>query len=104
MSAIITFVFFLVGALLTLLIWAMIINAVISWLVAFDVINLRNRFVYSVHRFLDQVTRPILAPFQRFVPLLGGVDISPVIAILVLIGIRNILMPAAERGLLQIFN
>lgn len=100
MVAIINFVVFIISALLTFLIWAMIINAIISWLVAFDVINLRNRFVYSVHRFLEAVTRPVLAPFQRFIPLLGGVDISPIIAILVLIGIRDILLPAAHNSLL----
>jgi YggT family protein len=102
MIAIISFIFFIVGALLTLLIWAMVINAVLSWLVAFDVINLRNRFVYSLHRFLDAVTRPMLGPFQRFIPLLGGVDVSPIIAILVLVGIRSILLPAAERGLVSL--
>ena len=99
MVAIINFIFFILGALLTLLLWAIIINAIISWLVAFDVINLRNRFAYSVHRFLDAVTRPVLSPFQRFIPLLGGVDVSPIVAILVIIGVRNILLPAAHSAL-----
>ena len=48
-------------------------------LVAFDVINLRNPFVYNVSRFLDAVTRPLLRPVQKVVPALGGVDISPII-------------------------
>ena len=104
MIAIIDFIFFLLGAVLTLFIWAMIVNAIISWLVAFDVINLRNRAVYSIHRFLDAVTRPMLAPFQRFIPLLGGVDVSPIIAILVIIGIRNILLPAAHGGILNLLT
>ena len=104
MIAIINFIFFILGAVLTLLVWAMIINAVISWLVAFDVINLRNRFVYSLNRFLEAVTRPVLAPFQRFIPLLGGVDVSPIVAILVIIGIRNILLPAAHGGLLSLLS
>jgi len=93
MAAIINFVFFIIGALGQLLIWAIIISAVMSWLVAFDVINLRNRFVYNVSRFLDAVTRPVLRPVQRFIPSLGGVDISPIIVILVLQGAITYLLP-----------
>jgi YggT family protein len=104
MGAIISFIFFIVGALLTLMIWAMIVAAVLSWLIAFDILNMRNVWVYRLSRFLDQVTRPVLAPFQRFIPLLGGVDISPIIAILVLVGIRGILLPAAESGLHRILG
>jgi YggT family protein len=88
-----SFLEFLVQSLLQLLIWAIIISAVLSWLVAFDVINLRNRFVYSVSRFLDAVTRPVLAPIQRIIPPLGGVDISPIIVILVLQGVSMYLVP-----------
>jgi len=104
MAPLINFIFFIVGSLLTLLIWALVINAVLSWLVAFDVINLRNRFVYSLHRFLEAVTRPVLSPFQRFIPLLGGVDVSPIVAILVLIGLRGILLPAVQGGLLGVLG
>ena len=104
MGAIITFIFFIVGALLSLIIWAVIVAAIISWLVAFDIINMRNIWVYRISRFLDQVTRPVLAPFQRFIPLFGGVDVSPIVAILVLVGIRNILLPAAENALLRLFG
>lgn len=89
MIALIGFVFYIINALLTLLVWAIIISAILSWLVAFDVINLRNQFVYNVSRFLDAVTRPVLAPFQRIIPPLGGVDISPVIAILVVSGVQR---------------
>jgi len=88
-----SFLEFVVQSLLQLLIWAIIISAVLSWLVAFDVINLRNRFVYNVSRFLDAVTRPVLAPVQRIIPPLGGVDISPIIVILVLQGASSYLLP-----------
>lgn len=94
------FVFFILDALLGLLVFALIASAILSWLVAFDVINLRNQFVYGVARFLDAVTRPVLAPFQKIVPNLGGVDISPVLAILVISGIRTYLLPAAHVALL----
>lgn len=99
MTSIIGFIYFIIDAVLGLLVWALIINAIMSWLVAFDVINYRNRFVYNVARFLDAVTRPILAPFQRFIPSLGGVDISPIIAILVIQGIRIYLLPALFNAL-----
>ena len=89
--------------LLQIFIWVIIIQAILSWLVAFDVINLRNQFVYNVARFLDAVTRPVLAPFQKIVPNLGGVDISPVLAILVISGIQRYLLPAVANGLIGLF-
>ena len=90
-----SFILFLIVSVLRLLELAIIVSAVMSWLVAFDVINLRNNFVYQVSRFLDAVTRPTLAPFQRIIPPLGGVDISPIIALLVIAGIRSYLLPWA---------
>ncbi|MDX5331489.1 MAG: YggT family protein [Pseudomonadota bacterium] len=100
MIAIINFVFYILSALIGLLIWAIIINAILSWLVAFDVINLRNRFVYNVANFLDRVTAPLMRPVQRFIPTLGGVDISPILVILVLMGTRDILLPALQGAIL----
>ena len=87
------FLYFIVDGLLGLLVIAIIISAILSWLVAFDVINLRNRFVYSFTRFLDAVTRPVLRPVQKVIPPLGGVDISPIIVLLVIQGIRLYLLP-----------
>lgn len=88
-----TFFLVIIQGILFLLIWAIIISAVMSWLVAFNVINLRNQFVYNVVRTLEAVTNPVLAPFRRFIPTLGGVDISPIIAILVLSAARTYLVP-----------
>src|SRR3569832_917663 len=87
------FLYFIVDNLLGLLILAIIVSAIMSWLVAFDVINLRNRFVYSLSRFLDAVTRPILGPIQRIIPPLGGDDISPIIVLLIIQGFRMYLLP-----------
>ena len=87
------FLFFIVDSLLNLLVLAIIVSAVMSWLVAFDVINLRNPFVYNVSRFLDAVTRPLLRPVQKVIPSLGGVDISPIIVLLVIQGARMYLLP-----------
>ncbi|MBA4794684.1 MAG: YggT family protein [Phenylobacterium sp.] len=103
MIAIIQFIFFIIGALIELLIWAIIINAILSWLVAFDVINLRNPFVYNVANFLDRVTAPIMRPVQRIIPTLGGVDISPIIVILILMGLQRFLLPALQGALIGAF-
>jgi YggT family protein len=88
-----SFLYFVIGGLLNLLVWAIIISAILSWLVAFDVINLRNQFIYNVARFLDAVTRPILRPVQKIIPPLGGVDISPIIVLLVIQGFIRYLLP-----------
>jgi YggT family protein len=97
-----SFILFVVNGLLSALIWAIIVSAVMSWLVAFDVINLRNPFVANIARFLDAVTRPILRPIQRLVPPLGGVDITPIIALLVIQGTQIYLLPILFRPLIAI--
>ncbi|WP_312166414.1 YggT family protein [Phenylobacterium sp.] len=100
MAPLVGFVFYILNAILGLLVFALIANAILSWLVAFDVINLRNQFVYNVARFLDAVTRPVLAPFQKIIPSLGGVDVTPVIAILVISGVQRYLLPSAAAALM----
>ncbi len=104
MAAIITFVFFIASALLGLLWWAIIISAVLSWLVAFDVINLRNRAVYQISTFLDRVTGPVLRPFQRIIPPLGGVDISAIIVLLLITGVKDILLPSLKFTLINLLG
>ncbi len=99
MLAIIDFTQIIVTFLLEAIIWVVIINAVLSWLIAFQVINVRNRAVYSIVSFLDAVTRPILAPVRRIIPTLGGVDISPVILIVVIQAASVTLIPALFNGL-----
>jgi YggT family protein len=72
-----------------LYIWILIINAVASWLVAFNIINTSNRFVYSVLEITYKLTDPPLRFIRRYIPNLGTVDISPVILILGLVFLRN---------------
>ncbi len=84
MVPIIDFAISLLQILIQLFIYAVIAMAILSWLVAFDVVNMRNQFVYNVTRFLDAVTRPVMRPVQRIIPTLGGIDISPIIVIVVL--------------------
>ncbi len=81
----------LLDTVIYMYIWAVILSAVLSWLVAFNVINTRNRFVYSVGNFLYRLTEPALRPIRSIIPNLGGIDISPVVLILLLVFARSLL-------------
>ncbi len=74
-----------------ILIWAVVVWAVMSWMVAFDVIDLGNRFVAAVYDTLRRLIDPLLKPIRNFLPNLGGVDISPIILVLALIFINRLL-------------
>ena len=81
----------LIDSIITLYIWALILSAVLSWLIAFNIVNTSNQFVYSITNFLYRVTNPLLKPIRNFLPNLGGVDISPIILILLLVFLRGLL-------------
>ena len=76
---------------INLYVWLVIASAILSWLVAFNVVNTRNQFIYMVGDFLHRITEPALRPIRRFLPNLGGIDISPVILILVLFFAQRLL-------------
>ena len=76
--------------IVSIYIWILIINAIISWLVAFNVLNTSNRFVYSVLDVSYRLTAPPLNYIRRFLPNLGSIDISPVVLILALMFLRNL--------------
>ena len=80
----------LILTVIQLYIWVLIASAVLSWLVAFNVVNTSNRMVYSIGEFLYRITEPALRPIRRVVPLVGGFDISPIVLILLLIFARNL--------------
>jgi YggT family protein len=77
---------------ISLYIWVIIIGAILSWLIAFDVVNRRNRAVYTIADSLYRLTEPALRPIRKVLPDLGGLDISPVILILGLIFIRDVVL------------
>ena len=77
---------------LQLYIYLLIAAAVLSWLIAFNVVNTRNQFVASVADFLYRITEPALRPIRRILPNLGGIDISPVILVLIIILIENVIL------------
>lgn len=79
----------LIDTVLGIYIWVLIASAVFSWLIAFNVVNNRNQFVSQVGEFLWRITEPVLRPIRRFVPFIGGVDVSPIILILVIYFLRD---------------
>jgi YggT family protein len=84
-------IFWLAGELIHLYILAIIAAVVISMLISFGVINARSQFVYTIADFLNRLTNPVLNPIRRMLPDLGGIDISPVIAILLLEALQFVL-------------
>ena len=80
--------FLVIDIALQLYVWLLIAAAVLSWLVAFNVVNARNQFVSMVGEFLYRITEPVLRPIRNMLPAMGGIDISPIILILIIIFIR----------------
>jgi YggT family protein len=99
MSPILEFLYIVIDSLLTVIVWLVIANAVMSWLIAFDIINLRNRAAYSAVRMLERVTSPLLRPFRRLIPPMGGMDLSPVVLIIIIMAAQRALLPALFRWL-----
>ncbi len=83
--------FLVIDLALQLYIWLLIASAILSWLVAFNVVNVRNPFVNTVGNFLYRITEPALRPIRNVMPDLGGIDISPVILILIIIFIQYVI-------------
>lgn len=77
---------------LQMYIWLLIAAAVLSWLVAFNVVNTRNQVVAMIGDFLYRITEPVLRPIRNIMPNLGGLDVSPVILILLILLIENIIV------------
>jgi len=75
-----------------LYIWVVIAGAILSWLIAFNVVNTQNQVVRSIAEMLYRVTEPVLRPIRSVLPSLGGIDISPVILILFLLFIRDVVL------------
>jgi len=94
--------FWFVDQLLNLYIWAVILSAVVSMLAQFGVLDTRNRIVYTIGDFLFRLTEPALRPIRRFMPDLGGIDISPVILIVGLQAVR-ILLNEIQHSMLRMF-
>ncbi len=77
---------------LQIYIWLLIAAAVLSWLIAFNVVNTRNQVVASIAEFLYRITEPVLRPIRGLMPNLGGIDVSPVILILIILLLENVIV------------
>jgi len=76
---------------LNLMIWVLIIQAILSWLMVFNVVNARNQVVASIWRFTHALTEPLLKPIRRFLPNFNGLDLSPLVLILIIYLIRDLM-------------
>ena len=81
----------LIITVLDLYVWILIASAVLSWLIAFNVVNVRNRFVAMIEDFCRRLTEPVLAPIRRVIPSLGGIDISPMVLILLIMFLERLI-------------
>ena len=84
-------IFGLIDMVLHLFIWILILAVVMSWLISFNVVNTTNRVVYLVADFTHRITEPALRPIRRFLPNLGGLDLSPIVLLLVIWFLRDVL-------------
>ena len=80
--------------------WIIIASAIFSWLYAFNVITSRNQFVGAIGNFLFRVTEPALRPIRRFMPDLGGIDISPIILLLIIFFLRQFILTTVAPALI----
>ena len=92
-------IFILLDSIIAIYIWIVIINAILSWLVAFNILNTQNRFVFSVLDTTYKLTDPALNKIRRFLPSFGSVDLSPVVLILFLMFIRILVFEIFAPGL-----
>ncbi len=83
--------FYVIDLALSLYIYLLVAAAVLSWLIAFNVVNVRNQFVAAIADFLYRITEPALRPIRNIMPNLGGIDISPVILIFIIIFFRYVI-------------
>jgi YggT family protein len=88
-----------ISFLLTLYVYVLVAAAVMSWLVAFNVVNPRNQLVQTLGELLFRITEPVLRPVRNLLPNLGGIDISPIIVIIIIWFIQLVIIPILARAL-----
>ena len=92
-------IFILLDTIITIYLWVIIVNAILSWLVAFNILNTQNRFVFSVLDATYKMTDPALNKIRRFLPTFGSIDVSPIVLILLLMFLRNFIFEIFAPGL-----
>jgi YggT family protein len=81
----------LINQIIDIYLFLIIASVIMSWLIAFNVVNTSNRFVYTVGDFLYRITEPALRPIRRLLPTMGGIDISPLVLLLLLVFLRRLM-------------
>lgn len=84
----------ILSILLTVAWWIIIIQAVMSWLIAFNVINTYNDFVSNIWMALDKMTQPIYRPIRKIMPDFGALDLSPMVALIIILILQSVILPA----------
>jgi YggT family protein len=87
-----------ISYLLQLYVYILIAGAVLSWLIAFNVVNTRSPFVNMVGTLLYQLTEPVLRPVRRVLPAMSGLDLSPIVVILIIYFIQAVVLPNIARA------
>jgi YggT family protein len=87
-----------ISYLLTLYVYVLVAAAVMSWLIAFNVVNARSPIVHAIGEFLYRITEPLLRPIRNMLPNMGGIDISPIILILIIVFIQNVIIPNVAKA------
>jgi YggT family protein len=82
-----------ISYLLTLYVYIVIAMAILSWLIAFNVVNTRNQIVHMIAELLYRLTEPALRPIRNVLPNMGGIDISPIILFLIILFIQSVILP-----------
>jgi YggT family protein len=82
-----------ISYLLTLYVYIVIAMAILSWLIAFNVVNTRNSIVHMIAELLYRLTEPALRPIRNVLPNMGGIDISPIILFLIILFIQSVILP-----------
>ena len=77
---------------LNLYVWILIVSAILSWLIAFNVVNTRNQVVATIWDFLYRITEPVLRPIRNVLPYMGGIDLSPIVVLLIIFLIQRVIV------------
>ena len=89
----------LIDAVLEIYTWIVIVYVIMTWLVQFNVMNMRNQFVAMIGNVLHRLTEPVLRPIRKIMPDLGGLDISPVVLLLLLFFLRNLIVVDVQNAI-----
>ena len=94
-----TAIFWLVDTILTLAFWIVLIQVIMSWLINFDVINLRQPFVYQLWTGINRLLDPLYRPIRKFLPNLGGIDLAPMVLIIGILSVQRLIIYDLYRAL-----